>query len=72
MISSRRTALRAGNRAGLLAGLVYASRVIELAEGMNYVPARWRRLFRLAFTRAAIFARDPANNVTANSKYGVI
>jgi hypothetical protein len=71
-VSSRRSAIRAGNRAGLLAGRVRASlgdgmslsRAQELAAthvvgppcGPWPVPMRWRSLYERAFVKVALLA----------------
>jgi len=71
-VSSRRSTLRAGNRAGLLAGLIRRplgdgmtlvrarELVVEHFTGQSCgpwpVPKRWRSLYERAFVKAALLA----------------
>lgn len=84
-VSSRHSALRAGNRAGLVAGIGLRGRSRQLFTGVTKrayasiygrsggphpVPERWRTLFVRAFLKAAEFAAHSNHNITAHGKYG--
>jgi hypothetical protein len=86
-ISSRLSALRAGDRAGMNAGIglrggtrtMSRDRAHQLAYdnaagqscGPWPVPQRWRSIYTRAFVKAAIFAAHTNRDISASSKYGV-
>lgn len=85
-VSTRRSALRAGDRAGMIYGITArhvgqkmtrdrARKLAALAAagrsyGLHPVPQRWRPLFERAFIRAATFAAQTDRDISASSKYG--
>jgi hypothetical protein len=85
MISSRHTALRAGNRSGLLAGILLRGvpvlvrddahlRKLALASPVfapERVALRWKSLFTRSFVKAAVHAARTERDVSASSKYGM-
>jgi hypothetical protein len=77
-VSCRRTALRAGDRAGMLAGMLARGGTPRMSRdrarhlaGAHTVPEHWRPLFTKAFVKAALFAAHTDRDITASSKYGV-
>ena len=76
-ISCRRSAIQAGNRAGMLAGMMSRGgermsreRARQIAGDIS-VPQRWRVLYMRAFVKSALFAAHTHRAITQNSKYGV-
>lgn len=86
LVTSRRMALRAGNRAGMVRGIMArgigemsTSRLGQLAHeavsgqsaGSPPVPQRWREIYIRAFVKAVRFAAHTDHDITVSSKYGV-